>query len=108
MESWKVELVKSLLKRIHEGADPESLKREFGEVLAKVSPIEIPLIEQQLVREGVPIQEILRMCDLHVALFRERAMAKGYFCGFHAELDPRFGPATCSACREVFRPSTSA
>ena len=71
MESWKVELVKSLLKRIHEGADPESLKREFGEVLAKVSPIEIPLIEQQLVREGVPIQEILRMCDLHVALFRD-------------------------------------
>ena len=71
MESWKVELVKSLLKRIHEGADPESLKREFGEVLAKVSPIEIPMIEQQLVREGVPIQEILRMCDLHVALFRD-------------------------------------
>jgi DUF438 domain-containing protein len=71
MESWKVELVKSLLRRIHEGADPESLKREFGEVLAKVNPAEIPLIEQQLVKEGFPIQEILRMCDLHVALFRD-------------------------------------
>lgn len=29
------------------------------------------LIEQQLVREGVPVQEILRLCDLHVALFRD-------------------------------------
>lgn len=71
MERWKIELVKGLLKKLHEGADPESLKREFGEVLAKVSPAEIPLIEQQLVREGVPVQEILKMCDLHVALFRD-------------------------------------
>jgi DUF438 domain-containing protein len=71
LESWKIELVKSLLKRLHEGADPESIKREFGDVLAKVSPVEIPLIEQQLVQEGVPVREILKMCDLHVALFRD-------------------------------------
>jgi len=71
MERWKLELVKSLLKKIHEGADPESLKKEFGEVLAKVNPAEIPVIEQQLVKEGVPIQEILKMCDIHVALFRD-------------------------------------
>lgn len=68
--------MKNLLKRIHEGADPESLKREFGEVLASINPAEIPLIEQQLVREGVPIQEILRMCDLHVALFRDYLVSR--------------------------------
>ena len=71
MERWKLELVKSLLKKIHEGADPESLKKEFGEVLAKVNPAEIPIIEQQLVKEGVSIQELLKMCDIHVALFRD-------------------------------------
>jgi len=71
MERQKVEVVKELLKKIHRGADPEQLKREFASVLAQVSPLEIPLIEQQLVREGVPVEEVLKLCDLHVALFRD-------------------------------------
>ncbi len=67
----KVELVKSLLKAIHEGASPEELSARFRDVLSEVSPAEIVLIEQQLVREGVPVSEILKLCDLHVQLFRE-------------------------------------
>jgi len=67
----KVELVKSLLKAIHEGAKPEELSTRFREVLSEVSPAEIVLIEQQLVREGIPVGDILKLCDLHVQLFRE-------------------------------------
>jgi PAS domain S-box-containing protein len=67
----KVELVKSLLRAIHGGARPEELSTRFREVLSEVSPAEIVLIEQQLVREGVPVGEILKLCDLHVQLFRE-------------------------------------
>lgn len=70
MERQKVELVKELLKRIHQGADPEQLKKEFASALVQITPAEIVLIEQQLVREGVPVQEILELCDFHVALFR--------------------------------------
>ncbi|MEM0335452.1 MAG: DUF438 domain-containing protein, partial [Thermofilum sp.] len=71
MEAQRTELVKSLLRRLHEGANVEELKREFRQVLPTVLPWEIPLIEQQLVKEGVPISEILKLCDLHVDLFRE-------------------------------------
>jgi hypothetical protein len=40
--------------------------------LRQVSPIEIPFLEQQLVREGlVTVNDILKLCDLHVELFRE-------------------------------------
>jgi len=67
----KVELVKSLLKAIHEGAKPEELSARFREVLSEVSPAEVVLVEQQLVREGIPIGDILKLCDLHVQLFRE-------------------------------------
>lgn len=70
-ERNKVELVKSLLKAIHEGAKPEELSTRFRELLSEVSPVEIVLIEQQLVREGVPVGDILRLCDLHVQLFRD-------------------------------------
>jgi len=67
----KIELVKGILRQIHEGVNVEELKSRYGEVLRQISPGEIPLIEQQLVREGVAMEEIMKLCDLHVALFRE-------------------------------------
>lgn len=67
----KVELVKSLLKKIHEGARPEELSKEFKDILSQISPFEIVLIEQRLVSEGIQIGDILKLCDLHVKLFRD-------------------------------------
>ncbi|MGB9717702.1 MAG: DUF438 domain-containing protein [Thermoproteota archaeon] len=63
--------VRKILERLHHGEDMEEIRRRFGNILSQVSPSEIPLIEQQLVKEGTPIEEILKLCDLHVALFRE-------------------------------------
>ena len=68
----KVEALKKVLRKLHEGADPVRLREEFAGLLSQVSPAEIPLLEQELVREGVPINEILRLCDLHVELFRRQ------------------------------------
>ncbi len=67
----KIEAVKKALKAIHQGVGIEDLKRNYGEILGQVSPIEIPLIEQELVKEGISVDEILKLCDLHVALFRD-------------------------------------
>jgi DUF438 domain-containing protein len=67
----KKEVIKAVLRELHSGVSLEVLKERFKEFLKDVSPMEIPLIEQELVREGVPIQEIIKLCDLHVALFRD-------------------------------------
>jgi hypothetical protein len=67
----KKEILKKLLKQIHEGKDVSELKEEFKEVLMSISPLEIPLIEQELVKEGISTREIAKMCDVHVELFRE-------------------------------------
>ena len=67
----KVRALKEMLKAIHSGASPNELKSRFREILASVSPLEILLVEQELVREGVPVNEILKLCDLHVELYRE-------------------------------------
>jgi len=67
----KKEILKELLKAIHRGVSPSELKAKFREVLASISPVEIPFIEQELVKEGVSISDILKLCDLHVELFRE-------------------------------------
>jgi DUF438 domain-containing protein len=69
--SRKVELVKELLKAVHRGESVDELRKRYSGVLSQISPIEIPLIEQQLVKEGISIDDILKLCDLHVELFRE-------------------------------------
>jgi len=63
-------LVKNILKDI-EKLNISELKKKYGDILKKISPFEITLIEQQLIREGFKPEDILRMCDLHVELFRE-------------------------------------
>ncbi|WP_297474854.1 DUF438 domain-containing protein [Thermococcus sp.] len=68
---YKKEQLKKLLLRIHEGESVEKLKEDFREVLSGISPLEIPLIEQELVKEGISAKDIAKMCDLHVELFRE-------------------------------------
>ncbi|NJE30957.1 DUF438 domain-containing protein [Thermococcus sp. 18S1] len=68
---YKKEQLKKLLLRIHEGEDVNKLKDEFRQVLSGISPLEIPIIEQELVKEGISAKDIAKMCDLHVELFRE-------------------------------------
>ncbi len=64
-------MVKQILKEITMGADPEDLKQKYREILRDISPFEIALIEQQLIREGVKPDDILKVCDIHVDMFRE-------------------------------------
>jgi DUF438 domain-containing protein len=66
----KKEIVKQLLKRIHEGEAFEELNKEFSHILSQLTPFEIVTIEQELVKEGVSVNEILKMCDIHLKLFK--------------------------------------
>ncbi len=68
---YKKELLKKMIKRLHRGESPEKLKEEFRQILTNVSPLEIPLIEQELVKDGLRPIDIAKLCDLHVLLFRE-------------------------------------
>ncbi|MEM3894588.1 DUF438 domain-containing protein, partial [Thermofilum sp.] len=68
----KIEALKRIIKLLHEGKSVQELKEQYSDLLRQVSPIEIPFLEQQLVREGlVTVNDILKLCDLHVELFRE-------------------------------------
>ncbi|MEE8167546.1 MAG: DUF438 domain-containing protein [Candidatus Hydrothermarchaeales archaeon] len=64
-------VLKGLIKRLHEGANPEDLKEEFKEVIEGTTPTEISKIEEELIQEGMPREELLRLCDVHIAVLRE-------------------------------------
>lgn len=67
----KKEIVKNLIKQLHQGVDVKELKEKYRYELSQVSPVEIPFIEQELLKEGFRVDDILKLCDLHVELFRE-------------------------------------
>ena len=65
------EQIKTLLKRIHAGTLVESLKDDFAPLLDNTNAAEITEVEQMLIAEGMPAEEIQNLCDVHVLLFKE-------------------------------------
>ncbi len=68
----KKKLLKEIITQLHSGKSPEELKTKFRQVLENTTPEDIAKIEQELVEEGMPREEILSMCDVHLAVFREQ------------------------------------
>ncbi len=67
----KKDALRKILARLHAGESPEALKNEFKGLLDNVTPLEISQIEAELVKEGTPRAELERLCDVHMALFKE-------------------------------------
>ena len=70
------ETLKRLIRQLHEGRTVEDVKDEFAALLDDVGATEIAEIEQALIAEGLPETEIKRLCDVHVAVFRESLEAQ--------------------------------
>ncbi|MFO7929110.1 MAG: DUF438 domain-containing protein, partial [Candidatus Humimicrobiaceae bacterium] len=51
--------------------DPKKVKDEFKEIIKDVSPTQIGQIEDELIKEGMPRDEITRLCDVHLEVFKE-------------------------------------
>jgi DUF438 domain-containing protein len=49
----------------------DDVKKEFADLLQGSNSAEIAELEQALIAEGMPESEIQRLCDVHVAVFRE-------------------------------------
>lgn len=65
------EILKGIIRNLHEGADPEAVKARFKEALEGATPVEIARAEEELIREGLPREEVHRLCEVHLAIFRE-------------------------------------
>ncbi len=70
------ETLKRIIRQLHEGQTVDEVKAEFAALLRDVGPTEIAEIEQALINEGFPEMEIKRLCDVHVAVFRESLEAQ--------------------------------
>lgn len=79
---YRKNVIKQVIRELHEGKTVEEVKHKFEEAFAGVSASEISEAEQALINEGLPVSEVQRLCDVHSAVF------KGSIEEIHRETDP--------------------
>lgn len=67
----KINILKELIRRLHKGENLENLKEEFKKILENLSPVDISGAEEELIKEGVPREEIHKLCDVHLAALKD-------------------------------------
>jgi len=65
------EQLKAIIQQLHAGHPFAELKSTFQDLLKGATAEEIVHIEQSLIAEGLPVEQIQFLCDAHVALFKE-------------------------------------
>lgn len=68
--SHRIEQLKSIIKRLHAGEAPQSVRDELETLVKSTSPGEIAEMEQSLMADGMTAEEITSMCDLHSQVLR--------------------------------------
>jgi len=68
---YRIKLLRELIMELHQGKSVEEVKKKFREAVRGVSHEEVAAMEQELIQEGLPVEEIQRMCDVHASIFKE-------------------------------------
>lgn len=60
--------LKELILRLHDGEDQETIKDEFKEHFEAVSAKEISEMEKSLINEGIEVESIMKLCNVHASI----------------------------------------
>lgn len=69
-QSEKQAVLKELITRLHDGTAFEEVKKAFAEQFEHVTATEITQLEAALIEDGMPVEEIQRLCDVHADVFK--------------------------------------
>ncbi|MBC7091558.1 MAG: DUF438 domain-containing protein [Nitrososphaeria archaeon] len=72
------EILKKIIRELHAGASPEEVKVKFASALEGLKPEEVAKVEEELVKDGLPREEIRRLCDIHLQVFKESLDRREY------------------------------
>ena len=67
---YRQKILKELIGELHEGKSVEEVKARFADLIEGVAATEISEMEQALINEGMPVEEVQRLCDVHAAVFK--------------------------------------
>ena len=67
----RISVLKEVIQHLHAGAAPEQVKAQLRQIVRQTDATEIMAMEQQLMAEGMPVEEVRSMCDLHSQVTRD-------------------------------------
>lgn len=73
---YRKTVIKEILMDLHKGKSLEEARAKFAETFDGVASSEIAAAEQALIADGVTVEEVQKLCDVHSALF-EDALQEG-------------------------------
>ena len=68
--------IKEYISRLSKGEDLDSVRADFVKQFKDVDAAEIAMAEQSLLKGGVPLRDVQRLCDVHSALFHGATKAE--------------------------------
>jgi len=67
----RIRTLKQIIRHLHEGKPPEEVKAQLQEMVRETDSCEIAAMEQELMADGMKVEEIQSMCDLHSQVTRD-------------------------------------
>jgi uncharacterized protein len=67
----RIQMLGQIIAGLHAGGDLETARAKFNQAVGDVDAGDIASMEEELIRGGLPVGEVQRLCDVHVGAFRE-------------------------------------
>jgi DUF438 domain-containing protein len=67
----RIHTMKEIIKHLHRGGSPDEVRGKLRTMVHETDASEIAAMEQELMAEGMPVEEVQSMCDLHASVLRE-------------------------------------
>lgn len=80
--TYRQKIIIDLIRQLHEGKSFDEVKEQFAQAFDGVSSEEIAQAEQALIANGLPVEEVQKLCDIHAAVF------KGSIVDIHKTITP--------------------
>jgi uncharacterized protein len=59
------QLLKHMILQLHEGQAPVEVRKQLARLMGEVPYGDVVEVEQELIQDGLPSEEVLRLCDVH-------------------------------------------
>ncbi len=73
----RLDLLKHMILQLHKGEAPEAIKSQIARIMGEVPYDDVVKVEQELIAEGLPQEEVLKLCDIHSQVLKGNITLKG-------------------------------
>lgn len=69
--AYRIRTMKEIIKHLHRGGSPDEVRGRLREMVRETDASEIAAMEQELMVEGMRVEEVQSMCDLHASVLKD-------------------------------------